>query len=95
MKRLFLCLLSFSVSVFVSQSDLENDELPGSPDMCPSSQPVYLIPHHAVDEEQEEDGVDDESTLHHPHGDSVDVLQGGGRALAGWGGEGAGYKERK
>ena len=63
--------------------------------MSSPSQPIYLVPHHAVDEEQEEGGVDDEGALHHPHGDSVDVLQGGGRTLAGWGGEGAGYKERK
>ena len=65
--------------------------------MCASSQPVYLIPDDAVDEEQEEEGVDDEGALHDPHGDSVDVLQGGGRALGvgGRGGEGTGYKEGK
>lgn len=76
-------------------SHLENNELPGSPDMCPRFQPVYLIPDDAVDEEQEEERVNDESALHNPHGDSINVLQGGGRALAGRGREGAGYKERK
>ena len=65
--------------------------------MSSPSQPIYLVPHHAVDEEQEEGGVDDEGALHHPHGDSVDVLQGGGHALGvgGRGGEGTGYKEGK
>ena len=63
--------------------------------MCSRFQPVYLVPDNAVDEEQEEDGVNDESALHDPHGDSINVLQGGGSTLDGWGGEGAGYKERK
>ena len=58
-------------------------------------QPVYLVPDNAVDEEQEEDGVNDESALHDPHGDSINVLQGGGCTIDGWGGEGAGYKEGK
>ena len=65
--------------------------------MCASSQPVYLIPDDAVDEEQEEEGVDDQGALHDPHGDSVNILQGGGCAhgVSGRGGEGAGYEERK
>jgi len=76
--------------------ELEDDQLSGCPDVCPSSQPLYLLPDHAVYEEQQEDGVNDKSALHHPHGDPVDVLQGGGLAgVLGRGGEGAGDEERK
>ena len=78
-------------------SHLENDELSGSPDMSSPSQPLYLIPDNAVDEEHKEEGVDDEGALHNPHGDSVNVLQGRG-CSGGVGGrqrEGAGYEERK
>ena len=76
------------------ESHLKNDELSGGPDLSPSSQPLNLTPHHAVYEEEEEDGVNDEGALHHPHGDSVDVLEGGGLAgVLGWGGEGAGDEE--
>ena len=75
---------------------LEDDQLSGCPDVGPSSQPLYLLPDHAVYEEQQEDGVNDKSALHHPHGDPVDVLQGGGLAgVLGRGGEGAGDEERK
>ena len=62
-------------------SHLENDQLSGSPDMCSTTEPLYLIPHHTVYEEGEEDKINDESCLHDPHGNSVDVLQG--RGLAG------------
>ena len=91
-------LLFNSHTLCLSLSHLQNDELPSRPDMCAPSQPVYLIPDDAVDEEQEEEGVDDEGALHDPHGDSVNVLKGGGCAHHGVGrrgGEGAGYKEGK
>ena len=68
----------------------------GSPDMGSSSQPLYLIPDDAVHEEQQEDGINDESTLDNPHGDSVNILKG---CCLGWvvrgGGEGTGDEERK
>ena len=76
--------------------ELENDELSGGPHLGPSPQPLDLIPDHAVDEEHQEDGINDQGALHHPHGDSVDVLEGGGLAgVVGWGGEGASDEERK
>ena len=85
------------IKYFWSLSHLENDELSGSPDMSSPSQPLYLIPDNAVDEEHEEQGVDDEGALHDPHGDSVNVLQGRGCSGGVGGGqrEGAGYEERK
>ena len=86
-----------SSSVSVCLSHLQNDELSGSPDMCSPSKPFDLVPDDAVDEEHEEDGVNDESALHHPHWDSIDVLQGCGcpRGVGRGGGEGASYEERK
>ena len=74
MKRIYFLFNWHPLYLSLSLYHLQNDELPSRPDMCAPSQPVYLIPDDAVDEEQEEEGVDDEGALHDPHGDSVNVL---------------------
>ena len=77
-------------------TNLENDELSRGPDVCPHPHPLDLPSEDAEDEEEQEDGVDDEGPLHHPHGDPRHVLQR--RRLVGVLGrrrEGAGDEEGK
>ena len=69
----------FSSTFIIFYTYLEDDELPGCPDMSPRPQPVNLPPEDAEEEEKEEDGVHHQGGLDDPHGDSGDILKGGGR----------------
>ena len=63
---------SFGIFIY-----LKYDELSRCPNISSHLHPLDLPPEDAEHEEHEEDGVDDEGELDHPHRDPGHILQGG------------------